>query len=88
MKTKTTKTWWAVLGVPALLALAACTADAGEDTQKPAEEVKAKAAEGQVAPQMKPDCMVNDDSTEAICCSPSRCWYVDLTDSYDPYADR
>jgi hypothetical protein len=26
--------------------------------------------------------MVNDDGTEAICCSPTNCWYVDLRDPY------
>lgn len=81
MKNTTTK--WTMLAVPAFLALAACTAAPGDETEMPKkEEVKAKPVEAPVGTQMKPTCMVNDDATEAICCNPIDCWYVDLRDPY------
>lgn len=78
---------WTMIGISALLALTACTAAGPDDEKTESSEVKVTAdtTKSDLEMRMKADCMVNDDGMEAICCSQSDCWYVDL---YDPYFDR
>ncbi len=84
------KTKWMMMVAMTLLALTGCAATPDDEKEPSTSEVKVDVAgeEGKTDPQMKPSCMVNDDSTEAICCSTRTCWYVNLRDDLDPYSYR